>query len=151
VRVTDSDALIESTFVEFDPGDPYQDRLRRRELGCAAQAPPGGKIRGGADRADRVRCESAATQRRLPATNLLAAAADFVHASERRQRSDVNEMPAMCCMSRRSLDDFLLGRLALVPTRSNRIGTFVDRTASHLDDVSIRSTPRVRRRHRLRL
>ncbi|HEY4974348.1 MAG TPA: DUF3326 domain-containing protein, partial [Steroidobacteraceae bacterium] len=51
--------------------------------------------------------------------------------------SDLNEMAAnVLYVEGRSLDDFLLGRLALVPTRSNRIGTFVDRTGiNHLDDV----------------
>ena len=51
--------------------------------------------------------------------------------------SDINEMAAnVLYVEGKSLDDFLLGHLALVPTRSNRIGTFIDPTGiSYLDDV----------------
>src|SRR6202158_1382273 len=78
VRVTDSDALIESTFVEFDPGDPYQDRFTEVELTGArrkdhqddvfapVQIVPTG-----------VRCKFGGyAGHACPATNLLAAAAD---------------------------------------------------------------------------
>ena len=140
VRVTDSDALIETTFVEFDPGDPYQDRFTEVELTsarrkdhqeatfAAVQIVPTG-----------VRCEFGGyAGDACPATNLLAAAADMVVTHPNAvNASDLNEMASnVLYVEGRSLDDFLLGRLALVPTRSNRIGTFVDRTGSgHLDDV----------------
>ncbi|HEY4972918.1 MAG TPA: hypothetical protein VII41_04875, partial [Steroidobacteraceae bacterium] len=35
VQVSDSDAQIETTFVEFDSGDPYQDRFTDSELTAA--------------------------------------------------------------------------------------------------------------------
>ncbi|MGA2861508.1 MAG: DUF3326 domain-containing protein [Steroidobacteraceae bacterium] len=140
VRVTDSDALIESTFVEFDPGDPYQDRFTEVELTgarrkdhqdaifAAVQIVPTG-----------VRCEFGGyAGDACPATNLLAAAADIVVTHPNAvNASELNEMASnVLYVEGRSLDDFLLGRLALVPTRSNRIGTFVDRTGiHHLDDV----------------
>ncbi|MFI4868006.1 MAG: DUF3326 domain-containing protein [Steroidobacterales bacterium] len=140
VKVTDSDALIESTFVEFDPGDPYQDRFSEVELTGArrkdhqnatfavVQIVPTG-----------VRCEFGGyAGDACPATNLLAAAADILVTHPNAvNASDLNEMARnVLYVEGRSLDDFLLGRLALVPTRSNRIGTFVDRTGiKHLDDV----------------
>jgi hypothetical protein len=51
--------------------------------------------------------------------------------------SDINEMASnVLYVEGKSLDDFLLGHLALVPTRGNRIGTFVDPTGkAYLDDV----------------
>jgi Protein of unknown function (DUF3326) len=140
VRVTDSDALIESTFVEIDPGDPYQDRFTEVELTGArrknhqdakfavVQVVPTG-----------VRCEFGGyAGDACPATNLLAAAADVVVTHPNAvNASELNEMASnVLYVEGRSLDDFLLGRLALVPTRSNRIGTFIDRTGiNHLDDV----------------
>jgi Protein of unknown function (DUF3326) len=140
VQVSDCDALVESTFVEFDPGDPYQDRFTEVELTdarrknhqeakfAAVQIVPTG-----------VRCEIGGyAGDACPATNLLAAAADIVITHPNAvNASDLNEMASnVLYVEGRSLDDFLLGRLALVPTRSNRIGTFVDRTgSSHLDDV----------------
>jgi len=140
VRVTGSDALIESTFVEFDPGDPYQERfadvensgaLRKHHQEASfavVQIVPTG-----------VRCEFGGyAGDACPATNLLAAAADLVVTHPNAvNASDVNEMASnVLYVEGRSLDDFLLGRLALVPTRANRIGTFVDRTGiNHLDDV----------------
>ena len=51
--------------------------------------------------------------------------------------SDINEMASnVLYVEGKSLDDFLLGHLGLAPTRSNRIGTFVDPTGeAYLDDV----------------
>jgi hypothetical protein len=95
VRVTDSDALIESTFVEFDPGDPYQDRFSEVELTGArrknhqdatfavVQIVPTG-----------VRCEFGRyAGDACSATNLLAAAADIVVTHPNAvNTSDLNEM-----------------------------------------------------------
>jgi hypothetical protein len=140
VRVTDNDALIESTFIEFDPGDPYQDRFTEVELTGArrknhqeatfavVQVVPTG-----------LRCEIGGyAGDACPATNLLAAAADIVITHPNAvNASELNEMASnVLYVEGRSLDDFLLGRLALVPTRSNRIGTFIDRAGTdHLNDV----------------
>jgi hypothetical protein len=140
VRVTDHDAQIETTFVEFDAGDPYQDRFTALPLAGAqrkqhqaaqfavVQIVPTG-----------VRCEFGGyAGDACPATNLLAAAADLVVTHPNAvNASDLNEMANnVLYVEGGSLDDFLLGRLALVPTRSNRIGTFIDRTGiNHVDDV----------------
>ena len=73
-----------------------------------------------------------------PATNLLAAAADFVVAHPNAvNASDLNEMAGnVLYVEGKSLDDFLLGRLALRRTTANRIGTFIDPTGSaYIDDV----------------
>jgi hypothetical protein len=140
VRVTDHDAQIESTFVEFDPGDPYQDHFSELPLAGAqrkdhqaaqfavVQIVPTG-----------VRCEFGGyAGDACPATNLLAAAADVVITHPNAvNASDLNEMASnVLYVEGGSLDDFLLGRLALVPSRGNRIGTLVDRSGiNHLDDV----------------
>jgi hypothetical protein len=140
VRVTDHDGQIETTFVEFDAGDPYQDRFTALPLAGAqrkqyqadkfavVQIVPTG-----------VRCEFGGyAGDACPATNLLAAAADIVVTHPNAvNASDLNEMASnVLYVEGGSLDDFLLGRLALVPTRSNRIGTFIDRTGiNHVDDV----------------
>jgi hypothetical protein len=140
VQVTDSDALIETTFVEFDPGDPYQDRFTQVELtGARRKSHQAEKFAVVQIVPTGVRCEFGGyAGDACPATNLLAAAADIVVTHPNAvNASDINEMASnVMYVEGRSLDDFLLGRLALVPTRSNRIGTFVDRTGiNHLDDV----------------
>jgi hypothetical protein len=65
-----------------------------------------------------------------PATNLLAAAADFVVTHPNAVNgSDLNEMGKnVLYVEGRALDDFLLGHLGLHRVASNRIGTFVDPT-----------------------
>ena len=73
-----------------------------------------------------------------PATNLLAAAADFVVTHPNAvNASDINEMaPNVLYVEGYSLDAFLSGRLGLRRTAGNRVGTFVDPTgADYLDDV----------------
>jgi hypothetical protein len=140
VRVTDHDAQIESTFVEFDAGDPYQDRFTELPLAGACrkdhQAPQFAVVQ---IVPTGVRCEFGGyAGDACPATNLLAAAADLVVTHPNAvNASDLNEMASnVLYVEGGSLDDFLLGRLALVPSRSNRIGTFVDRSGiNHLDDV----------------
>jgi hypothetical protein len=140
VKVTDSEAVIESTFVDLDPRDPYRERFadielispRRKDHQDAAfavvQVIPTG-----------VRCEIGGfAGDACPATNLLASAADVVITHPNAvNASDINEMASnVLYVEGKSLDDFLLGHLALAPTRSNRIGTFIDPTGTaYLDDV----------------
>ena len=140
VRVTDREAVIESTFVDLDPRDPYRERFTEVELTApkrkdhqdekfaVVQIVPTG-----------VRCEIGGfAGDACPATNLLASAADVVITHPNAvNASDINEMAGnVLYVEGKSLDDFLLGHLALSPTRSNRIGTFVDPTGkSYLDDV----------------
>jgi uncharacterized protein DUF3326 len=138
--VTEREAVIESTFVDVDPRDPFADRFVDIELTsplrkdhqddrfAVVQVVPTG-----------VRCEIGGfAGDSCPATNLLAAAADVVITHPNAvNASDINEMAAnVLYVEGKSLDDFLLGRLALAPTRSNRIGTFIDPTGrAYLDDV----------------
>ena len=140
VSMTDRAAVIECTFLEFDAGDPYRERFsaveltspRRKDHQDAAfavvQIVPTG-----------IRCEIGGfAGDACPATNLLASAADVVITHPNAvNASDLNEMADnVLYVEGKSLDDFLLGHLALVPTRSNRIGTFVDPTGiAYLDDV----------------
>jgi hypothetical protein len=140
VEVTEREAVIESTFVELDSRDPYRDRFNASELisprrkdhqdekFAVVQVVPTG-----------VRCEIGGfAGDACPATNLLASAADVVITHPNAvNASDINEMASnVLYVEGKSLDDFLLGHLALAPTRSNRIGTFVDPTGKdYLDDV----------------
>lgn len=139
-KVSDDAALIESTLVEFDPGDP----IRRRFTGVELIAPRRKHYQDAKFAVVQivptgVRCEIGGyAGDACPATNLLAASADLVITHPNAvNASELNEMAGnVLYVEGRSLDDFLLGHLALVPTRSNRIGTFVDRTGvEHLDDV----------------
>jgi Protein of unknown function (DUF3326) len=139
-RLTERDAVIESTFVELDPRDPYRERFTDIELTsprrkdhqdekfAVVQIVPTG-----------VRCEIGGfAGDACPATNLLAAAADVVITHPNAvNASDINEMASnVLYVEGKSLDDFLLGHLGLAPTRGNRIGTFVDPTGkAYLDDV----------------
>jgi hypothetical protein len=139
-RLTERDAVIESTFVELDSRDPYRERFTAIELTsprpkdhqdekfAVVQVVPTG-----------VRCEIGGfAGDACPATNLLAAAADVVITHPNAvNASDINEMASnVLYVEGKSLDDFLLGHLGLAPTRSNRIGTFVDPTGkAYIDDV----------------
>jgi hypothetical protein len=74
-----------------------------------------------------------------PITNLLASAADVLITHPNAvNASELNEMaPGVLYVEGKSLDDFLLGHLALLPVSSNRIGTFVDpRGEGFLDEVT---------------
>jgi hypothetical protein len=139
-QVTEREALIESTFVELDAGDPYRERFGDIELTsprkkdhqdatfAVVQIVPTG-----------VRCEIGGfAGDACPATNLLSAAADVLITHPNAvNASDINEMASnVLYVEGKSLDDFLLGHLGLAPTRSNRIGTFIDPTGkAYLDDV----------------
>jgi hypothetical protein len=139
-RLTEREAVIESTFLDLDPRDPYRERFTDVELTsprrkdhqdekfAVVQIVPTG-----------VRCEIGGfAGDACPATNLLASAADIVITHPNAvNASDINEMAAnVLYVEGKSLDDFLLGHLALAPTRANRIGTFVDPTGrAYLDDV----------------
>jgi hypothetical protein len=138
--VDERGADVEATLVRVDAGEPFADRFagpaafepRRRERRVdpfvVVQVVPTG-----------IRCEIGGFAGDAgPATNLLAAAADWVVANPNAvNASELNELaPNVLYVEGRALDDFLLGRLALEPSRANRVGTFVDPTgAKHLDLV----------------
>jgi hypothetical protein len=74
-----------------------------------------------------------------PATNLLASAADVLITHPNAvNASELNEMtPDVLYVEGKTLDDFLLGHLALRPVSGNRIGNFVDpRGLTFLDEVT---------------
>jgi hypothetical protein len=73
-----------------------------------------------------------------PVTNLLASAADFVVTHPNAvNASELNEMADnVLYVEGKSLDDFLLGHLGLLPVKGNRISTLVDPTGRlYLNDV----------------
>jgi hypothetical protein len=139
-RASPSEALVETTFVELHPGDPYHDRFREVELAAPRrkqhQAPTFAVVQ---IVPTGVRCEIGGfAGDACPATNLLAAAADVLITHPNAvNASELNEMARnVLYVEGKSLDDFLLGHLALLPTRSNRIGTFIDPTGSlYVDDI----------------
>ncbi|HTV80664.1 MAG TPA: DUF3326 domain-containing protein [Steroidobacteraceae bacterium] len=139
-HVTAREATVETTFVELAPDDPYRARFGLNELAAprrkthqeqtfaVVQIIPTG-----------VRCEVGGfAGDACPATNLLAAAADVVITHPNAvNASELNEMARnVLYVEGRSLDDFLLGQLALLPSRGNRIGTFIDPSGrKYVDDV----------------
>ncbi len=140
VEVTAREIIIESTVVRFDANSNYVDSLSQIELlkprkksfqarrfGVVQIIPTG------------IRCEFGGfAGDACPVTNLLASTADFLVTHPNAvNASDLNEMADnVLYVEGRSLDDFQLGYLGLLKVRTNRIGTFIDRTGiDYLDDV----------------
>ncbi len=131
---------VEATSIRYDPQGPYAERLRdvpllaprrkayqTKEFGVVQVIPTGTRCEIGGFAGDAC-----------PVTNLLGAAADFVVTHPNAvNASDLNEMAGnVLYVEGKSLDDFMLGHLGLMPVRSNCIGTFVDPTGmAYLDDV----------------
>jgi Protein of unknown function (DUF3326) len=140
VSLADGEARVEATVVRFEPGEPIAERLacseildarqRRRQTQpfTVVQIVPTG-----------IGCEIGGyAGDAAPATNLLAAASDLLVTHPNAvNASELNELAEnVLYVEGRSLDDFLLGHLALDPVAANRIGSFVDPTgAKHLDMV----------------
>ena len=139
-NVTPDEIVIESTIVTFDPDDKYAQDLQHIELlsprrrsyqagafGVAQIVPTG------------IRCELGGFAGDAgPATNLLASVSDFLVTHPNAvNASELNEMAEnVLYVEGKSLDDFLLGHLGLMPVRSNKIGTFVDPTGlDYIDEV----------------
>lgn len=74
-----------------------------------------------------------------PVTNLLASTADFLVTHPNAvNASELNEMAEnILYVEGKSLDDFLLGHLALLPVIGNKIGTFVDGTGIQYVDYVV--------------
>jgi hypothetical protein len=140
VDASAADVAVEATVVQFTGDDRHAARLRnvevlqprRRALPArpfvAVQVIPTG-----------VRCEFGGFAGDAgPVTNLLAASVDLLVTHPNAvNASDLNEMAGnVLYVEGKSLDDYLLGHVGLVPGHANRIGTLVDPGgAAHLDEV----------------
>jgi hypothetical protein len=140
VVVESREATVESTVVRFDERDRHAQSFRSVEIFhprkkslqvrpfIAAQIIPTG-----------VRCEFGGFAGDAgPVTNLIASAVDYLVTHPNAiNASELNEMaPNVLYVEGKSLDDFLLGRVGLVPTVANKIGTFIDPTGTrYIDDV----------------
>jgi Protein of unknown function (DUF3326) len=141
VDISNGELILESTIVRFDSSEKYADRLRGIELfeprqksfqsyplGAVQIIPTG------------VRCEFGGfAGDACPITNLLASTVDFLVTHPNAVNgSELNEMADnVMYVEGKGLDDFLLGRLALLPVLSNKIGTFIDRTGIDYSDCVI--------------
>ncbi len=140
VDIFDQQVIIEATTVRFNPDDKYAESLRNIEIlaprkkvfqdssfGVVQIVPTG------------IRCEMGGfAGDAAPATNLLASTVDFLVTHPNAvNASELNEMADnILYVEGKALDDFLLGHLALLPVRSNRIGTIVDPTGlDYIDHV----------------
>ena len=140
VDVSDGEIVIESTILKFAPEDKHAAKLETIEVldprrktfqnqpFAAVQIIPTG-----------IRCEFGGfAGDASPVTNLLASAVDFLVTHPNAvNASELNEMADnILYVEGKSLDDFLLGHLGLLPACSNRIGTFIDPTGiEYVDDV----------------
>ena len=140
VEAGEDELVVEATLLLYEAGSPYEASLSQIELldprpktrqagpFCAVQIIPTG-----------VGCEFGGyAGDACPVTNLLASTVDYVVTHPNAvNASELNEMaPNVLYVEGKSLDDFLLGHVGLLPVASNRIGTFVDPTGSdYLDDV----------------
>lgn len=131
---------LEATIIRYSSDSQYADRLSDFDLAkplrktyqaspfVVAQIVPTG-----------IRCDFGGyAGDATPATNLLAKTADYVVTHPNAvNASDINELADnVLYVEGHSLDRFLLGRLALRPVVSNRIGTFFDPTGrAYSDDV----------------
>jgi hypothetical protein len=140
IEAEGEEIVIESTNLRFGSRSPYADALgvveiaepRRKAFQASpfavAQIVPTG-----------IRCEFGGyAGDGCPVTNLLASAVDVLITHPNAvNASELNEMAGnVLYVEGKSLDDFLLGHLALQPVQSNRIGTFIDGTGvDYIDDV----------------
>jgi len=131
-QIDDDEVTVEATTIRYEPGSAYAERLQSVEVFSprrkSFQAQPFGVVQ---IIPTGVRCEFGGyAGDGCPVTNLLAAAADFLVTHPNAvNASELNEMADnVLYVEGKSLDDFLLGHLGLLPVLSNRIGTVVDRT-----------------------
>ena len=140
VEVSHDSVVVECTLVHFLPDEPYASSLSTIELlapqkrafaaapFAAVQIIPTG-----------IRCEFGGyAGDATPVTNLLASTVDVLITHPNAvNASELNELADnILYVEGKSLDDFLLGHIGLVPTAANRIATFVDPTGSaYLDYV----------------
>jgi hypothetical protein len=140
VGISDSRMIIEATIVRFRASSRLAEELNNIELLAprrkAFQGSPFGVVQ---IVPTGIRCEIGGfAGDACPATNLLAATADFLVTHPNAvNASELNEMASnILYVEGKALDDFLLGHLGLLPVRGNTIGTFVDPTGlDYIDDV----------------
>lgn len=141
VEANNDEVVIELTIVHFFPHHEYADvlstiellRPRKRAFACspfaAVQVIPTG-----------VRCEFGGyAGDATPVTNLLASTVDLLITHPNAvNASELNEMAEnILYVEGKSLDDLLLGHIGLLPSTSNRVGTFIDPTGSEYVDYVI--------------
>ena len=140
VSVEGDEAIVEATVVRYEDSDRHAASFRQIEIltprrkafsarpFAVVQVVPTG-----------VRCEFGGyAGDACPVTNLLACAADHVITHPNAvNASELNEMAAnVFYVEGKSLDDFLLGHVGLLPVAANRVGTIIDPTGlDYLDDV----------------
>src|SRR5580765_1201964 len=138
VNLSDGGMVIESTILRFASEDKHAAKLEAREVlyprrktfqnlpfGIVQIIPTG------------IRCEFGGfAGDACPVTNLLASAVDFLVTHPNAvNASELNEMASnILYVEGKSLDDFLLGHLGLLPACRNRIGTFIDPTGIEFVD-----------------
>ena len=140
VDLTEEHVLIESTILRFNSQHRYARNLSTIEIleprRKVFQARPFGIVQ---IIPTGIRCEFGGFAGDAgPVTNLLAAATDFLVTHPNAvNASELNEMASnILYVEGKSLDDFLLGHLGLLPSHSNRVGTFIDPTGiAYVDDV----------------
>jgi hypothetical protein len=139
-RIEGGAAQLETAALRYEPGEPFTESLAEIEI-LAPQIWP---VRNGPFTVVQIiptgiGCEIGGfAGDACPATNLLAAAADFVVTHPNAvNASELNEMDDnVLYVEGKLLDDFLLGHIGLEPSRGNRVGTVVDATArENLDFV----------------
>jgi hypothetical protein len=141
VDVSDGEVVVESTIVRFSPDHPHAAKLRTVEVLTprkkAFQGRPFGVVQ---IIPTGIRCEFGGFAGDAgPVTNLLASTVDFLVTHPNAvNASELNEMADnVLYVEGKSLDDFLLGHLGLLQVRSNKIGTFVDKTGVDYIDYVI--------------
>ena len=140
VELNDEVVVVESTTLRFTSQHRYAQSLSQIELlqpkRKTFQTQPFGAVQ---IIPTGVRCEFGGfAGDACPVTNLLASVVDvLVTHPNAVNASELNEMAEnVLYVEGKSLDDFLLGHLGLLPTRSNKIGTFVDPTGiDYVDTV----------------
>ena len=141
VGISNGELVIESTVVTVSPDHRYADKLglievlnprrkvfQARPFGVVQIVPTG------------IRCEFGGFAGDAgPVTNLLASAVDFLVTHPNAvNASELNEMANnILYVEGKSLDDFLLGHLGLLPVQANKIGTFVDVTGIQYTDYVV--------------
>lgn len=130
VAVENNEIVLETTILEYDPQQSYSLRLKNIEIlhprQKSFQASPFGVVQ---IIPTGILCEFGGfAGDACPATNLLAATADFLVTHPNAvNASEINEMAGnVLYVEGKSLDDFLLGHVGLLKVPSNKIGTFVD-------------------------